>query len=187
VGAAQRPADLVIAGTGAALEGLRHRAGELGVADRVHFIGRLDREEVAGAMAGAQLFVMPSRLEPFGIVILEAWRAGTAVISTSRGGPSELVHDGRDGVLVDPFDRRAFTAALERLLGDDGLRRSVAEAGRARVASFAWPAIADQYRSLYSSVTQKAAGAGTEPQDATGDGGPSDGSPDAPAHQGAVR
>ncbi len=151
--AARRTADLVIAGTGPALADLRHRAGDLGVGDRVHFVGRLDREEVAGAMAGAELFVLPSRLEPFGIVILEAWRAGTAVVATGRGGPPELVRDGRDGLLVDPFDAPRFSTLLERILGDDRLRRSVAEAGRARVASFAWPAVADLYREVYVSVT----------------------------------
>ena len=75
---AHRSSDLVIGGQGEALEDLRRTASALGVADRVHFVGRLSREKVAEAMAGATMFVMPSRIEPFGIVILEAWRAGTA-------------------------------------------------------------------------------------------------------------
>ena len=74
---AHRTADLVIGGQGEALgRTFAARAAALGVADQVHFVGRLSREKVAEAMAGATLFVMPSRLEPFGIVILEAWRAG---------------------------------------------------------------------------------------------------------------
>jgi glycosyltransferase involved in cell wall biosynthesis len=160
MGVSGRSADLVIAGTGDALEDLRRQVATLGVGDRVHLVGRLDRQDVAAAMAGAELFVVPSRLEPFGIVVLEAWRAGTAVVATSRGGPSDLVRDGEDGMLVDPFDRRALTAALERLMGDDRLRRAVGEAGRARVASFAWPTIADQYRQVYSVVTGGTPGAG---------------------------
>ncbi|MGH9079131.1 MAG: glycosyltransferase family 4 protein [Acidimicrobiales bacterium] len=159
--AAERPGvDLVIAGTGDELDHLRRRAAELGVAVRVRFVGPLDRDDVARAMAGAEVFVMPSRLEPFGIVILEAWRAGTAVVATTRGGPPGLVHDGQDGVLVDPFDRGELAGALQRLLGDERLRRSVAEAGRVRVASFAWPAIADRYREVYSSVIGAASGGG---------------------------
>lgn len=150
--------DLVIAGTGGALEDLRQLAARLGVADRVHFPGRLDRQAVGAAMVGAEAFVMPSRFEPFGIVILEAWRAGTAVMATTHGGPPELIADGRDGLLVDPFDRAGFTAALDRLLRDDRFRRSVAEAGRARVAAFAWPAIAERYRAVYTSVTRPAPG-----------------------------
>ena len=68
-------------------------------------------------MAGATVFVMPSRLEPFGIVVLEAWRAGVAVVATTRGGAPEFVDDGETGVLVDPFDTPAFAAALARPAG----------------------------------------------------------------------
>ena len=71
-------------------------------------------------MAGARVFVMPSRLEPFGIVVLEGWRAGTAVVATNRGGPPEFVRDGEDGLLVDPFDTAAVAEVLGRLLSDDG-------------------------------------------------------------------
>ena len=81
-------------------------AVELGIDRARALCGRLSRDEVAGAMAGATLFVMPSRLEPFGIVILEAWRAGTAVVATNRGGAPEFVRDGADGVLVDPVRHR---------------------------------------------------------------------------------
>ncbi len=144
--------DLIIGGTGTALDSLRAQAEDLGVADRVHFPGRLSRVEVARTMAGAELFVMPSRLEPFGIVVLEGWRAGVAVVATTRGGPPEFVRHGEDGVLVDPLDTPAFAQALEQMVVDDGYRRSVAAAGRARVVEFAWPVIAERYRTVYASV-----------------------------------
>ena len=147
-----RSADLVIGGTGAALERLEVRAEELGIAAQVHFVGRLSREQVAAAMAGARAFVMPSRLEPFGIVVLEGWRAGTAVVATNRGGPPEFVHDNEDGLLVDPFDGAAMANVLGRLLTDEILRDAIASAGRARVDAFAWPRIAEQYRAVYGSV-----------------------------------
>jgi len=147
-----RTADLVIGGSGPALEGLEAQAEESGIGDRVHFVGRLDREQVAAAMAGAAVFVMPSRLEPFGIVALEGWRAGTAVVATRRGGAPEFVRDGEDGLLVDPFDTAAMARVLGRLLSDETLRRSIAAAGRVRVEEFAWPVVAARYRSLYRSV-----------------------------------
>jgi glycogen(starch) synthase len=147
-----RTADLVIAGAGSSMEDLEKEAVALGVAPHVHFVGRLSRDEVAAAMAGADLFVMPSRLEPFGIVILEAWRAGVAVVATTRGGPPEFVHDGRDGVLVDPFDTERLALALQDLLADDNRRRAIADAGRVTVESFAWPIIARRYQQIYSSV-----------------------------------
>ena len=148
----ERTADLVIGGSGSALAQLEVRAEEAGLADRVHFVGRLSREQVASAMAGATVFVMPSRLEPFGIVALEGWRAGTAVVATSRGGAPEFVRDGVDGMLVDPFDAEAVAHVLGRLLTDVDLRDRVAAAGHARVAEFAWPVVAERYRELYAMV-----------------------------------
>jgi glycosyltransferase involved in cell wall biosynthesis len=148
----RRTADLVIGGAGAALEGLEALAHELGIAEQVHFVGRLDRDQVASAMAGATVFVMPSRLEPFGIVLLEAWRAGVAVVATTWGGPPEFVTDGVDGVLVDPFDADRVAAALSDLLADADRRRAIAAAGRRRVQAFGWPTIADEYRAVYRSV-----------------------------------
>ncbi len=149
---ADRTADLVIGGSGPALRGLETQAEESGIGEQVHFVGRLSRRQVATAMAGAAVFVMPSRLEPFGIVALEGWRAGTAVVASSRGGAPEFVRDGVDGLLVDPFDTVAVARTLGRLLTDEGLRRSIAAAGRTRVEAFAWPVVAARYRSLYASV-----------------------------------
>jgi len=128
-------------------------AGELGVGGQVHFVGRLSRDDVASAMAGATAFVMPSRLEPFGIVVLEAWRAGVAVVATNRGGAPEFVDDGETGVLVDPFDTPAFAATLADLLADDGRRLAIGRAGHERVRAYSWPAVTEQYRRLYATVT----------------------------------
>jgi glycogen synthase len=143
---------LVIGGDGWALPALRDLAAELGVTHRVRFVGRLSREQVALAMREAEAFVMPSRLEPFGIVVLEAWRAEVAVICTSRGGPPEFVEDGRTGLLVDPYDTAALETALERVVVDPELRDALAVAGKRQVENFAWPRIADQYRRIYDEL-----------------------------------
>jgi glycogen(starch) synthase len=144
--------ELRIGGSGPALGELARLAEATGVGARVRFIGRQDRAEVAVLMAGADCVAMPSRLEPFGIVVLEGWRAGTPVLCTSYGGPPEFVDDGVTGLLVDPFDTDAVATALDRLLGDAALRRSMGAAGAARVRGFGWPVIAEQYRSIYRSV-----------------------------------
>ncbi len=164
----RRTADLVIGGEGNDLESLRRRAAAIGVAERVHFVGRLSREEVASAMDGAALFVVPSRLEPFGIVILEAWRAGAAVVATNRGGPPEFVRDGLDGVLVDPLDTATFANCLEELLSDPARRHALAQAGHSRVEKFGWPSIAETYRQIYSSVTGTGACRGSHAPNAEG-------------------
>jgi len=143
---------LAVGGEGDALPALRRLAGELGLEARVRFGGRLSRTQVAEALAGANVLIVPSRVEPFGIVILEGWRAGIPVVATNRGGPPEFVRDGHDGILVDPFDTPAMARVLDRLLADPAERSRIGEAGRERVVQFAWPETAAHYRALYTSV-----------------------------------
>jgi glycogen(starch) synthase len=143
---------LSIGGAGPVEAKLHRLVDELHLSDRVRFLGQLSREEVAHAMDHAEIFVLPSRLEPFGIVVLEAWRAGRAIIATSRGGAPEFVDDGVTGLLVDPFDSAALARSLDRLLSDADLRRSLGAAGRARVGDFGWLNIAAEYRRCYRAV-----------------------------------
>jgi glycogen(starch) synthase len=140
---------LVVGGDGPALAGLAARARELGVAGRVLLPGRLGRGQVAWAMARAEGFVLPSRVEPFGIVALEAMRAGRPVVVTPHGGPPEIVRYGRDGLVADPLDAEALAAALARLLDDEPLRARLAVAGPLRAAEFDWGVIAGRYRDIY--------------------------------------
>jgi glycosyltransferase involved in cell wall biosynthesis len=100
-------------------------------------------------MAGALAVVVPSRLEAFGIVALEAWRSGTALVMTSRGGASEFVRDGIDGLLVDPEDQRALADALQRVAESTCLRHALAEAGQRRVPEFTWARVAQEYERIY--------------------------------------
>ncbi len=148
---AQRHPDvsLVIGGEGPDRLAAELLGSELGIATRVNFVGRLDRPAVLTAMSNAEIFVMPSRIEPFGIVILEAWRSGTAVVATSRGGPREFILDGVDGVLVDPFDTHALALSIDRLLTNPIERIAIAEAGQKRVDEFTWPVMTADYRDLY--------------------------------------
>jgi glycogen synthase len=164
--------ELRIGGTGSAMGDLQALAEATGLGDRVRFLGRQDRDDVAGLMAGADCVVMPSRLEPFGIVVLEGWRAGAPVVCTVHGGPPEFVEDDVTGLLVDPFDLDAMAAALDRLLDDADLRERVGAAGARQVQGFGWPRITEQYREVYRSVTRAPADrrlAGSGPQDRQGE------------------
>lgn len=144
---------LVLGGAGSYQPALEARARELDLQDSVHFPGNLDRGQVVATMQRADAFVMPSRLEPFGIVVLEAWRAGCPVIASSIGGAPEFVRDGNDGVLVDPRDRGALEQALTRMLTDPALRRKLAAGGTERVREFEWKLIAQRYLDVYGWVT----------------------------------
>lgn len=154
---------LVIAGDGRARPELVHRAAALGLAHRVHLPGSLDRGGVAWAMANAALFVLPSRVEPFGIVVLEALRAGRPVVVSRHGGAPEIVRHGREGLVVDPFDAAALAGAISRLLDSPEEAADLADAGRARVAEFSWERVAANYRDTYIAVTSGARSEGQEP------------------------
>ena len=146
---------LVIGGDGRELPALRRLVEDLALQDRVHFAGPMGRGNVAWAMRQCEAFVMPSRLEPFGIVVLEAWRAGAPVVASSRGGAPEFVADSATGLVVDPFDTPALTRTLLRLLTSTELRAALGAAGGDRVRDFQWREITAQYERVYTSVIRR--------------------------------
>lgn len=154
---------LVIGGDGPELEPLRALARECGVEARCDFLGELDRTAVARQMDEATIAVVPSRIEAFGIVVLEVWRAGTPLIATRNGGPADIVTDEVDGLLVDPEDTGAFAATLVRLAADADLRERLGAAGRRSVTAYTWQRTASDYERIYEAVPTRV-GAGRWPR-----------------------
>jgi glycosyltransferase involved in cell wall biosynthesis len=122
---------LVFAGEGELLGDLRSRAAGLGVEDRVVFAGF--RRDIPALLAASDMLVLPSEAESLPMVILEAMASRMPVIATDVGGISEVVLDGRTGILVHPGDAEALAAAMVRLASDPERRRAMGEAGRRRV------------------------------------------------------
>ena len=120
---------LVSVGGGDDLARLKKVASESGASQRVHFLQRLSREELAACYARADVFAMPSAGEGFGIVFLEAMAFAKPLIAAACGGALDLVHDGINGLLVPPRDLGALTAALRRLLEDQSLRSGLGANG----------------------------------------------------------
>lgn len=127
----------IIAGDGPERPRLERLAVELGVTDRVRFLGPVDDAELPALYAAADLFILPVREEPgddevegFGIVFCEAAAAGLPVIAGDSGGVAEAVRPGETALLVPPRDAAATAAALARLLDDDDVRRAMGRAGR---------------------------------------------------------
>ncbi len=147
---------LVIVGDGPERESLVSSAERAGLGERVVFTGAMTTQSVANAMSGAIAVVVPSRAEAFGIVALEAWRAGVPVVMTSRGGATDFMTDGHDGLLIDPEDEAAFARALLEITRDGVLRKRLAENGTRRVSEFTWTRVVDAYESLYRSVLEPA-------------------------------
>lgn len=122
---------LVIVGDGPQRESLEKRAAELGIAGRVRFAGNQD--DVAPWLAAFDLFCLPSYAnEGVPQALMQAMACGLAVVTTPVGSIDEIVADGETGVLVPPEDAARLGAAIERLLGDDDLRRAIGRRAAAR-------------------------------------------------------
>lgn len=127
--------DLLIAGVGPLLGKLKKQAANLGLADRVTFLGHIPQEELLAAYHGCEFFVLPStfRSEAFGLVQLEAFLAGKAVVSTDlRSGVPYVNQNGVTGIVAPPGDAKALAGAMRSLHGDPELRSRMGEAGRQR-------------------------------------------------------
>jgi phosphatidylinositol alpha-1,6-mannosyltransferase len=120
---------LVAVGGGDDLPRLQKLASELGVADRVHFLQNLSREELAACYACGDIFALPSTGEGFGLVFLEAMAFGRPVVGAACGGTTDLVQDGVNGLLVPPRDPDRLAKALNRLLRDEELRTKLGNRG----------------------------------------------------------
>ena len=141
-------ARLLVVGEGSQRQGLEAEARELGIARAVQFAGF--REDARTAIAAADVFVLPSPAEPFGLVLLEAMALGKAVVAMNAGGPREIVVMGETGLLVPPDDPAALAEGLVRLLSAPGERQRLGDGGRRRYEEhFTTQRMADATRQVY--------------------------------------
>jgi len=121
---------LEIIGHGPEQPRLQVLAGQLGITDRVRFLGRQSRRQVAAAMRRCTVFALPSRYEGLGCVYLEAMSVGKPVIGCRGQGIAEIIQHGSNGFLVGPDNERELTLALAMLLRDESRRRNLGAAAR---------------------------------------------------------
>jgi glycosyltransferase involved in cell wall biosynthesis len=141
-------AQLLLVGDGPERESLQRRVGELGLDDRVRFLGSLPRGEVLRQLAGARAAVLSSAWENLPHAAVEALSVGTPVVSTAVGGVPEVVHDGENGLLVPAGDVQALAAALRRMLEDDALHDRLAAGAQPSIASIGREATYERLESL---------------------------------------
>jgi len=122
------PFRLQFAGTGPTQSECERKATELGLADRVEFLG--DRSDIATRLRQASIFALATNWEGFPLSILEAMRAGLPIVACDVGGVREAVTDGENGFLVARGDMAGFRAAIETLLTDEVLRTKLARNSR---------------------------------------------------------
>ena len=140
-----------IAGEGPLGSELQSLAQDLGVAGRVRFLGW--REDVAALLAAADILVCPSRIEPLGNVVIEAWAHGTPVIAAAAAGPMSLITPGETGLIVPLEDAPAVATSIRTLIDNPTLAQRLAEAGREAYAeTYTEAAITRRYLDFFDAV-----------------------------------
>ena len=152
----QIEAQLIVGGDGPMTDEWKALAQELGVADKVVFIGRVKQEDMAGLYGSADIFTFPSnaRAEAFGIVLMEAMVSGLPCVTTELGtGTSFIVQHEETGLVVPPKNPDALAAAINALLANPDMRQQMGEAGRQRILSqFTIDHMVDRIETIYNEV-----------------------------------
>lgn len=147
-----RRVKFVFAGDGDMRPGLESRATAMGVASSTRFLGHRTGRDLVGIFKGADMVCVPSRNEPFGIVILEAWSAGKPVVATRTGGPAEFVRDHHNGLTVGTGSD-AISTGLTTMLSDRDAARTMGKNGRNEaVSTFSWDNSAIGTEKAYETV-----------------------------------
>jgi glycosyltransferase involved in cell wall biosynthesis len=142
------PVEVVIAGAGPEESRLRKLAGP-----NVTFLGNVERDALPSLYGSADVAVVPSRSDPWGMVLNEAALAGLPLISTTApGGAHELVEPGVNGFLVPPEDARALRQAIVKIVEDESFRRSAGKRSRQIASAFTPAAWADEVAGLAASL-----------------------------------
>jgi N-acetyl-alpha-D-glucosaminyl L-malate synthase BshA len=144
------PATLVMVGDGPDRHDAEAEARELGVGSDVHFLGRLDA--VAPVLAAADLFVLPSQTESFGLAALEAMACGAPVLAARTGGLPEVVTDNVDGLLEPPGSVEAMARRAINLLRDAAAHAAMREAALAKARLYSASVVVPQYEAYYAEV-----------------------------------
>jgi len=148
-------ARLLIVGDGEEGQDLQTSARRLGLGPRVAFLGSLPHEDVIRCMRAADVFVLPSLVESFGIVLLEAMSCGLPVVASRVMGIPYLVEDGLNGFLVPPTDEEALADRITALLSDPDLRARMGEQNRSKAAAYLMPRIADRFFELWQTLLRQ--------------------------------
>ncbi len=146
------PAELSIVGDGSERATLETLAQQLGIADRVRFLGYVAAPKLYDEYAQAEIFCGLSRSEALGNVFIEAQAAKCAIVATDVGGIPDIVNNMHEGILVKQNDPDAAAAALEKLFKDPTLRSQIAAHAQDNAKRYDWGAIAQRYSSVYREI-----------------------------------
>ncbi|HYF46800.1 MAG TPA: glycosyltransferase [Acidimicrobiales bacterium] len=140
----------------AELERVRALAGELGVADRIRWVDPVPHHLLSTWYRAADVCLVPSRSESFGLVALEAAACGIPVVAAAVGGLRSIVEHGRTGFLVDGGDPGFFAAYVDEVLGHADVSRELGRAAAERARTFTWSTTAARLRRVYADLSTRA-------------------------------
>lgn len=146
---------LYIAGAGCQLKRLERKSEILDLTENITFLGYLSEAEKEYFFSESDIFVIPSRYETFGIVVLEALARGTPVIASNVGGIPDILGYGEYGILFNPEDVQDLTKSIVSLLSNSKLQKELSEKGIRRVQEYLWDDIAKETLDLYSSLVNQ--------------------------------
>ena len=141
---------IVGGGKGWLYDAVFQRLEQLGLRERVQFVGYIEEEELPLWYAAATLFVFPSLYEGFGMPPLEAMACGTPVVTSNSSSLPEVVGDA--GLMAPPHDSAAFAAAISRVLSDPALHQELRERGLVQATRFSWRVTAERTLAAYEAV-----------------------------------
>jgi glycosyltransferase involved in cell wall biosynthesis len=146
------PATLVMVGDGPDRHDAEREAEQLGVAESVQFLGRLDR--VTNILQATDLFLLPSQSESFGLAALEAMACGAPAVASRAGGLPEVIEDGISGILEPPGSVEAMGRRAVELLQDPSRYQAMRAAVLEKAGTFSAERIVPMYEALYSETVQ---------------------------------
>jgi len=148
-------AKLVIAGSGREEDNLSRQIKGLNILDSVFMVGGLAKEKVAQLMAAADVFVLPSKIESFGLTLLEASAAGVPVVCSNAGGVPEVFQDGFNALLYPSGDDNAMAKAIICLIQNKELAKSISANAIETANRFTWEMAAERTVRVYEEVLQE--------------------------------
>ena len=138
--------ELYLAGNGDEKENLEHLADELGIKQKIHFLGQLSREELLTHYADSDLFVLPTREDCFALVILEAICSKLPIVcSKYADGAYDMIREGENGYVIDPYNAKEFAEKIDRLLGNPELCQEMRKLSEEVIDRFRFANIAKGY------------------------------------------
>ena len=136
------------------LDALRQRSKQLGILEKITFAGSVNQSELGRYYSAADVFVLPSHYESFGLVALEAMACGTPVVASRVGGIPSFVDDGETGYLITWRSAEPFADRIEMLLENSDLRNFMSESARVKANSMNWSTVAAEVADYYCNLAR---------------------------------